>query len=95
MDITLLSTLATYMVFGWLGYVWAKGIRMPTRLVDWVLWLIAFLLAGSIGVQTRLVDIFGFTIFADDLLQALVLGILINFLLRLARPELAQAKTKS
>ena len=92
MDIAFLSTLFTYAVFGWVGYVWAKRIVLPARLVDWVLWLIAFLLAGSI--KARLVDIFGFTILSQDLLQALVLGILLNFVLRLARPELAQANTK-
>ena len=92
MDIAFLSTLFTYAVFGWVGYVWAKRIVLPARLVDWVLWLIAFLLAGSI--KARLVDIFGFTILSQDLLQALVLGILLNFILRLARPELSQAKTK-
>ncbi|HEX5943880.1 MAG TPA: hypothetical protein VFY66_16475 [Anaerolineales bacterium] len=94
MDLQLLSTLVTYVVFGWIGYVWAKAIPMPARLVDWVLWLIAFLLAGSIGIGVRLVDVFGFTILLDDLLEALVLGILINFVLRLARPQLSQAKTK-
>lgn len=92
MDIALLSTLVTYLVFGWIGFVWAKSIQLPARLVDWVLWLIAFLLAGSI--KARIVDIFGFTILSQDLLQALVLGILINFVLRLARPEFAQVKTK-
>lgn len=93
MDIALLSTLVTYMVFGWVGYVWAKAIRLPTRLVDWILWLIAFMLAGSIRAQ--LAYIFGFTILSQDLLQALVLGILINFVLRLVRPELSRTKTKS
>ncbi len=95
MDMGLFSRLITFLVFGWVGYVWAKKISLPARLVDWVLWLIAFLLAGTIGLQTRLVDVLGFTIFANDLLRALVLGILINFVLRLARPELAQANTKS
>lgn len=95
MDIELLSRLITYLVFGWVGYVWAKRLALPARPVDWFLWLIALLLAGSIGIGTRLVDVFGFTILLDDLLQALVLGVLINFVLRLARPELAQAKTKS
>ncbi|HSL42645.1 MAG TPA: hypothetical protein VK897_04380 [Anaerolineales bacterium] len=94
MDIALLSTLVTYVVFGWVGYVWAKAIRVPTRLVDWILWLIAFLLAGSVRLG-QLANIFGFTILSEDLLQALVLGILLSFILRLARPELVQAKTKS
>lgn len=94
MDMELLSRLLTYLIFGWIGYVWAKNRSQPTRLVDWVLWLIALLLAGSIGISTRVVDIFGFTIFLDDLLQALVLGVLINFVLRLGRPEFSQVKTK-
>ena len=95
MDIELLSRLITYLVFGWVGYVWAKRLSLPARPVDWFLWLIALLLAGSIGVSTQLLNIFGFTILLQDLLRALVLGVLVNFILRLARPELAQVKTKS
>ena len=94
MDIELLSRLITYLVFGWVGYAWASNRSQPARLVDWVLWLIALLLAGSIGIGTRLVDVLGFTIFLDDVLQALVLGVLINFVLRLARPEISQANIK-
>lgn len=93
MDITLLSTVATYLVFGWVGYVWAKRMPLPARFVDWFLWLIAFLLAGSIRLGD-LVNIFGFVIRSEDLLQALVVGILINFILRLTRAEPLQTKTK-
>ena len=93
MNIELFSQLITYLVFGWIGYVWAKNLSRPARLVDWLLWLIALWIVGSI--RLRIVDIFGFTIFSQDLLQALVLGVLINFILRLARSELFQAKTKS
>ena len=95
MDIELLSRLITYLVFGWVGYVWAKKLSPPARLIDWVLWLIALLLAGSIGVNTQLLNFFGFTILLQDLLRAIVLGVLVNFLLRLTRPELSQAKTRS
>jgi hypothetical protein len=93
MDIALLSTVVTYLVFGWVGYVWAKRMPLPARFVDWFLWLIAFLLAGSIRLGD-LVNIFGFVIRSEDLLQALVVGILINFILRLTRPEPLQTKTK-
>jgi hypothetical protein len=93
MDIELLSRLITYLVFGWVGYVWAKKLSLPARLVDWLLWLIALLIAGTI--QFKIVDIFGFVILSQDLLRALVLGVLVNFILRLTRPELSPAKTKS
>jgi len=93
MEIELLSQLITVLVFGWVGYVWAINRSLPARLVDWFLWLIALWIAGS--VKLRIVDIFGFTILSQDLLRALVLGVLVNFVLRLARPELFQAKTKS
>jgi hypothetical protein len=95
MDIQLLSRLITYLIFGWVGYVWAKKLSLPARLVDWFLWLIALILAGTIGVSTQLVNIFGLTMLLQDLLRALVLGVLVNFILRLARPELSESKTKS
>ena len=92
MDIELLSRLITYLVFGWVGYVWAKNRLLPARLVDWLLWLIALWIAGTI--QLRIVDVFGFMILSQDLLRALVLGVLVNFILRLVQPESFQAKTK-
>ena len=93
MDIQFFSQLITFLVFGWVGYVWAKNLSLPARLVDWLLWLIALVIAGSI--RFRIVDIFGFTILAQDLLRALVLGVLVSFVLRMARPESFQSKTKS
>lgn len=92
MDIQFFSQLITFLVFGWVGYVWAKNLSRPVRLVDWLLWLIALVIAGSI--QLRIVDIFGFTILSQDLLRALVLGVLLNFILRLTRPDSFQAKTR-
>ena len=89
MDIALLSQLFTFLVFGWVGYIWAKKLSLPTRFVDWFLWLLALWLAGS--VQFRILDIFGFAIRSQDLLRGLVLGILVNLVLRLTRPGLSQA----
>ena len=89
MDITLLSQLFTILVFGWVGYVWAKKLSLPTRWVDWFLWLLGLWLAGS--VQFRILDIFGFAIRSQDVLRGLVLGILINFIFRLMRPGTSQA----
>lgn len=92
MDITLLSTLITYLVFGWLGYAWAINRSLPAKFVDWILWLIAFLLAGSI--RADLVNIFGFTIRTQDILQGLALGVLVNFVFRLIRSKGPQEKKK-
>ena len=89
MDIALLSQLFTILVFGWVGYVWAKKLSLPTRLVDWFLWLLALWIAGS--VQLRILDIFGFAVRSQDVLRGLVLGILVNFIIRLTRPGMSQA----
>jgi hypothetical protein len=90
MDSTLLSQVITYVLFAWLGYVRASAMSLPARVVDWLLWLIAFIIAGSI--QARIVDIFGFAIYSQHILQGLVIGILINFIMRLVRPGSSQPK---
>lgn len=90
MDMTLLSRWITYVVFAWIGYSWAKTRPLPVRIVDWLLWLVALLLAG--GIKAQLVNIFGFMILSQDLLQGLILGVLIGFLLRLALPKRFEAR---
>jgi hypothetical protein len=90
MDITLLASLITYLVFGSLGYLWGKRLPLPARTVNWVLWLILLVLSDSLFVQVRLVDIYDFAIYLNWVIQALVVGILINFVVRTTRPEKPQ-----
>jgi hypothetical protein len=87
MDITLFTKLATYVVFGLLGYLWGKRLHLPDKTVTWVLWLILLILSDSLFVSVRLVDLFGFVINLNWVVQALVVGILINFVVRASRPE--------
>ena len=89
MDITLLSQIITYLVFGWLGYLLGKRFSVPDKMATWVLWLIALVLAGSIKFQ--IVNVSGFIIDSQSVLQALVAGILINFIVRASRPDSPQA----
>ncbi len=90
MDITLVTKLATYAVFGLLGYLWGSRLTLPAKTVTWVLWLLLLVLADSLFVSVRLVDIFGFVIYLNWVVQALVVGILINFVVRASRPEKPQ-----
>ncbi len=90
MDNTLLTKLTTYLVFGFLGYVWGQRLHLPAKTVTWVLWLILLVLSDSLFVQVRLVDIFGFVIYLNWVVQALVVGILINFVVRASRRETPQ-----
>ena len=85
MDITLLSQIITFLVFGWLGYLLGKKLEVPTKIWTWILWLIALALADS--VKMRIVDIFGFVITSEMVLQGLIAGILINFIVRASRSE--------
>ena len=89
MDITLLSQIITLLVFGFLGYLLGQRLQVPTRIWTWILWLIALVLAGTIKMD--LVNIFGFVIASETLLQGLVAGILLNFVVRAARRDTAQA----
>lgn len=92
MDIALISQLFTYVVFAWIGYVLAKRLSLPTKTLDWVMWLLAFILSGWF-IQFDVVNIFGFVISSQHLLQGLVLGILINFMFRATQPSISQPKS--
>ena len=89
MDIIFLSQVITLLVFGFLGYLLGNKLQMPTKIWTWILWLIALALADS--VKMRIVDIFGFVITSEMVLQGLVAGILINFVVRASRSETPQA----
>lgn len=83
MDTETLSRTITFVIFAVIGYLVARKMALPPRLAEWFLWVFTFLMVGTIGIHTRMVDISGyFTIYLNNLLQGLVAGLLINFFIR-------------
>jgi hypothetical protein len=81
MDITFFSQTITYLVFGWLGYLLGKRLAAPTRFAQWVIWFVLLVIADKILI-IQIANIFGFVIDSGSVLQALVVGIVINFAFR-------------
>jgi hypothetical protein len=82
MDSQTIMNILNFAVFTLLGFLVASRIKMPKRGVIWPLLLALLVIAPTIGVSTRLIDIFGFVFFFNYALQGLLFGILARWLWR-------------
>ncbi|MBW6474813.1 MAG: hypothetical protein K0B14_16920 [Anaerolineaceae bacterium] len=71
-----------FLVFAIIGYLLAKKLPEPKRGFTWVICLGILVIAGNIGVNTRLIDISGFTLFLNNSLQGFVFGVLSGWLMK-------------
>lgn len=79
-----ISVLATYVVFGAIGILLGRSIKATPR-TAWLVSLAIFaVLSQWILVGTRVIDILGFQIVANQTLQALACGVLIGLLTKRA-----------
>lgn len=79
-----ISVLATYVICGVIGFLLGRSIKAKPR-TPWLVSLAIFaVLSQWILVGTRVVDIFGFQIFANQVLQALSCGVLTGLLTKRA-----------
>jgi hypothetical protein len=79
--------LTTFLIFAVVGCFLARKLALPLRATEWVLWAFAISMMGVIGVNARMFDIrtpdtVYFTIYLNNLLQGLGVGVFVNFLLR-------------
>jgi hypothetical protein len=82
--IELTALVATYVVFGAVGFTLSKRFRRPVALPTWIFVLLGIVLAGSvyIGKNARLISVFDFNIYFNTTLQALGLGVLVGLVVR-------------
>jgi hypothetical protein len=80
----------TYLVISSAGYVLARRIRIPGSPWVWVLLVAGTLLAGHVGISTRVISIFRFTMYLNWCLQALGIGVIIGFIVRSVRSKVAK-----
>jgi len=77
-----MNELIVLAVFAVIGYFAGKAIPKPkntaSRIV-YVVGIILLVLAGYVGVSTRVLSVLGFDVMLNWLLQGLLLGILIRF----------------
>lgn len=83
----LFNLLFTYTVFGIIGFVIAKKFRQPTSFLHWTLAILLFLISNFVGIDTRVISIFQFTIYLNNSLVGLGIGILSRFFYRQFNPK--------
>jgi hypothetical protein len=71
-----------FLLLAIIGFLLAKKMPEPKRGFAWVICLGILVIAGNIGVNTRLIDISGFTLFLNNSLQGFVFGILSGWLMK-------------
>ena len=77
-----LSSLITVLVFATIGWLAFRKSAAPRKGWVWLVLLLATLLAGYVGVSSRLVSFSGFEIYLNDCLQGLGFGVLAGLLIR-------------
>jgi hypothetical protein len=76
------SVLVSYFVFGTLGYRIGGRLRRPVSSPVLIGIVLLALLACYVGIHTKLICAFGFTIYLNWALQALALGMICSILIR-------------
>jgi hypothetical protein len=78
----LFNLLFTYIVFGIIGFIIAQKLKQPTSFLHWTLAILLFLISNFVGIDTRVISIFQFTIYLNNSLVGLGIGILSRFIYR-------------
>ena len=72
----------TFAIFAVVGYLLARKIPEPKQGFVWIIWLTILVIAGYIGVSTRLVSIGEFSFYLNNSLQGLLFGLLASWLMK-------------
>ena len=64
------------------GYGLSSKVSPPKSVWAMLLWGLAVVIAERIGVDTRLISIFGFVIYVNQFLMSLILGALLGLIIR-------------
>ena len=81
MDESVLRIIA-FLVFAIIGYFLAKKLPEPKRGFTWIICLGILVISGYIGVNTRSINVSGFTLFLNNSLQGFVFGVLSGWLMK-------------
>ena len=90
MDLQIVSSLVTIVLFAGLGWFLAHRRARSAGGVTFVALLAGAILGGFIGRDARLLDVFGFAMHLNTAIVAACLGALVGGLLRHRRPRLPQ-----
>jgi hypothetical protein len=82
MTIAIASVLLTYFICGLGGFLVSRKIKVKPRTFGWILLITLTILSQWILPGTRVIAIFQFEMYANQILQGFLAGILLGLLLK-------------
>jgi hypothetical protein len=80
MTILIVSTILSYLIAGFLGFITSKKTRIKSRPANWILLIVLTLLSQWVLPSTRIIAIFQLEMYANELLQGFFAGMLLGLL---------------
>lgn len=88
----LLSIPLTIVSFSVLGFYLQSGYKLPPKTISFVFLICGFIVVSFIGVDTRLISIMHFSVFLNNCLQGLVLGVFARVLYKILQVKKSPSK---
>lgn len=82
MVVQILGSFVTLILGVLIGYALSSKVAAPKSVWGILLYGLAVVVAERIGVDTRLLSVFGFSIYVNQFLMSLVLGLLLGLFIR-------------
>jgi hypothetical protein len=76
MSHAMLGSFITFFIFAGVGSLLAARLKVPVRLMTWILMVVGILVGAYIGPQSSLVLVFGVGIYVNWAIQSCCLGML-------------------
>ena len=81
-----LSRLLTFAVFVLAGFDLSKSVPRPRSPFSWIVFILAAIVAGYIGMEVNLISVSGFNVFLNEVILGLAGGFVVGFVIRM-RPR--------
>lgn len=75
--------LLTYAVFVVFGFDLSKTVPMPKNISSWIVLVLAIALLTYVGMKMKLISVFGYDIFVNEIILGFSSGLVVGFVLRL------------
>ena len=80
------SRLLTFAISMMIGFDLSKSMPRPKSFYGWLVIILLVIVAGYIGMDVRLISVFGYTLFLNETILGLSSGLVVGLVLRM-RPK--------
>ena len=86
LNFDMFSRLLTYGIFVLAGFDLSKAVPRPKSPFSWLVFILAMILAGFIGMKVKLITVSGYDVFLNEIILGLCTGFIVGFIVRM-RPR--------